>query len=207
MKKAYLLILALTFVFAGFQSCSDLKNLSSMLNDIKAVKFKLDGVSAFSLMGIGIGDKSSLSSFSAGDALKLGAGVLNKSLPASFTVNVAAYNPNSGNGGTKKADCTITSLKWRLLIDDVQTITGIVSSPVTVPSAGTQVIIPLQMNIDLYKFFESKSYENIAKLALGIGGANKDLTRLKIVATPSVKTSFGAIEYPGEITIINKEYR
>ncbi len=207
MKKVFLFIIAVVFVFTGFESCSDLKNLSKMLTDIQAVKFKLDGVTDYSLMGIKIGDKSSISSFSAGDALKLGAGVMNKSMPATFTVNVAAYNPNSGSGGTKKTDCTITSLKWRLLIDEVQTISGVVSSPVTVPSAGTQVIIPLQMNLDLYKFFASKSYESIANLALGIGGAKKDLTRLKIVATPSVKTSFGEIAYPGEITIINKEYR
>jgi hypothetical protein len=178
-----------------------------MLTDIKAVKFKLYGVSDFALMGIRLADKSSISSFSAGDAISLGAGVLNKSMPSTFTVNVAAYNPNSGTGNTKKTDCTLASLKWRMLIDDVQTIDGVVSTPVTIPSAGTQVIIPLKMNLDLYKFFASKSYENVAKLALALGGSKKDLTRLKIVATPSVKTSFGNIDYPGEITIVDKEYR
>ena len=44
-------------------------------------------------------------------------------------------------------------------------------------------------------------------LALALGGKNGSAARVTLKATPTIDTPLGAITYPGEISIIDKEFR
>ena len=205
MKKVFLIFVSLS-VFAV--SCSFLKQISDTIANLQKLQFKLDNVTNFRLAGIDLNRINSLSDFSITDGLKLTNAYATKSFPADFTINVNAKNPNDGSkSGTKATSATIAGLDYRILLDDVQTISGDISAPITVPGTGQTVNIPLRASMDLYKFFGSKGYESVINLALALGGVQSSPSRVKIDAQPTVTTQIGRISYPGRLTIIDKEWR
>ena len=188
-------------------SCSALKDIQQAMTNLSRCKFKLDAVNNFQFAGIRLADKKSLSVLNLTDGVKLTSAFARDEFPASFTLNVAAINPNDGTGGTKQTSATLTSFAWTMIIDDKLTINGDISEPITIPGTGQQTIIPLQMNLDLAKFFKEKGYESVVNLAMALGGVNGSPSRITLRATPRLRTSFGDITYPGAIDIIDKEFR
>lgn len=200
-------ILLLLVVGVMLSSCAMLKDVQKSLTNLSRCKFKLDSVSGFTLMGVNLSNKAALSDFSVTDGVKLAAGFARNEFPASFTLNIAAINPNDGTGGTKQTSATLTSFAWTLILDNTLTINGDITEPITIPGTGQQSIIPLQMNLDLAKFFKDRGYESVVNLALALGGVNSSPSRIILRATPKIRTSFGDIAYPGAIDIIDKEFR
>jgi hypothetical protein len=202
-RVAFAFVILVLFSLTSL-SCSAVQEFGKAMMNLQRCQFKLDGVSDFSLAGIPISGKSS---FSAADALKLLPAFQTKQFPASFNVNVAALNPNDGSGGSPQASATLTSLAWTLLIDSTVTIAGDIPNPVVIPGTGQQVVIPLRMNLDLYQFFQNRGYQSLLNLALALGGSNRSASRIALRAKPTIRTDFGNITYPGEITIIDREFR
>ncbi len=205
MRRTFPLLLAITaFLAATDLSCTVLQNMGQAVTNLARTKFKLDGLSGFTLLGIPLSGKQSIS---IEDGLKLLPAFRDKSFPASFNLNVAAINPNDSTGGAPGATATLRNFAWTLLIDSVQTISGDIAQPVSIPGTGQTVIIPLQMNLDLYKFFADKGYQGLLNLALALGGANPQLKRVQLQAQPTIDTRLGPITYPGKITIVDSEFR
>jgi hypothetical protein len=188
-------------------SCAQLKNIQNAITNLSRCSFKLDSVSGFELMGIGLSNKRQPSDFNILDGAKLAAGFARGEFPAGFTLNVAAMNPNDGTNNTTKASATLTSFAWKLIVDNTLTINGDITEPIVIPGTGQQTIIPLKMNLDLAKFFKDKGYASVLNLALAMGGLNGSPSRLTLRAKPRIKTDFGEIAYPGEIDVIDKEFR
>jgi len=191
----------------SLNSCALLKDAGKAFTNLSRCKFKLDSVSGFSLMGVNLADKSSISDFSVADGVRLATGFARNEFPASFTLNVAAVNPNDGTGGTPQTAATLTSFAWTLILDNTLTINGDINEPITIPGTGQQSIIPLRMELDLAKFFKERGYESVVNLALALGGANASPSRITLRATPRISTSYGDIRYPGAIDIIDKEFK
>lgn len=189
-----------------WQSCKMVKEVTTAVSNLQKLQFKLENISGFTVNGINIQNKKSISDFSAMDALKLTQIVSSKKLPVGFTLNVAAKNPNDGSGQTRKSTATLTSFDWHLYIDDVKTIQGNIQNPIEIPGTGQSTIIPLTMSLDLFEFFGNKGYEGLINLALAIGGVNGSPARLKLDARPKVSTAFGEITYPGRLTIVDKSW-
>jgi hypothetical protein len=201
--------LALCVVFAAglLQSCASLEQFMSALSNLKRLQFRLADVTNFSVLGISIRGKSALSDFTVADGLRLVQGFTSKRLPAEFVINLEAVNPNDGKGGSPQTVSTLTGLESRLLIDNVPTVIGNIDRAIEIPGTGQASIIPIRMSIDLYSFFADKGYNGLINLALALGGARRDATRLSLDAQPTVTTPLGPITYPGRITIINREFR
>lgn len=170
------------------------------------MEFKLDNVNDFRLAGVNLSNINSASDLSIMDGVKLTKAFSEKRLPAQFVLNVAAKNPNDGTGGTKKSSATLTSFDWKLYIDNKETIAGDINKDFVIPGTGQSEIIPLVMQIDLYEFFGNRSYEDMIKLALAIGGKKGSAANLKLDARPTVKTPIGNINYPNRITIVDKSW-
>lgn len=194
------------FSIAGF-SCTQLKDLGRAISNLARCSFKLDSVNNFELMGVGLSNKQKLSDFSILDGAKLAAGFARNEFPASFTLNVAAINPNDGTGSRQRASATLTSFAWTMIIDNATTISGDIPEPIVIPGTGQQTIIPLKMGLDLAQFFKDKGYESVLNLALALGGVNGSPSRITLRAKPRIRTDFGEITYPGEIDIIDTEFR
>lgn len=204
-KKSYktialtIVLISLTISLAG---CSIFKQMTN----ISRLKFRLNSVSDFTVNGINISNKSSLRDFNVFDSAQLLNSVAKGSLPVSFNLNIEAKNPNDG-GGFPRQDLDIVDFKWRLIVDDVETLSGNIARPISVPGTGETTIFPITVQLDLYKFFKDRGFENIINLALAIGGKNSNLSRIVLKAQPTLQTPIGKITYPGEIDIIDKEFR
>ncbi len=206
MKKYLYAIIAIATSILVFQGCSALKQISQNIENMQRLEFKLGNVDNFQLAGVSIKNKRSLSDISVADGLKLTSAFTSKRLPAEFILYVDARNPNEGAGGTANSSASLTNFEWRLLIDDVPTVSGNIASPVSVPGKGQTTVIPLSIKVDLFEFFGNQGYDRIINLATAIGGAGNS-SRLKLDAKPSVQIGRIPINYPGRITIVNHEFR
>ena len=201
LKKGFLVLSILSLLLN--LSCS---GVYDAITNIQRLQFKLDKVTGFSAAGVGFSGASKLSDFSVLDGARLLASFGEGKLPIEFTLNVFAKNPNDGTGGTKNTSAVIKNLAWRLFIDSKETINGNVGG-ITVPGVGQATNIPVQMSFDLLKFIKDQGYDGIINLALALGGKNGSAARITLKATPTVETVLGPITYPGEIEIIDKEFR
>lgn len=199
MKKILLLSVAILLTASGCSVYETMVNLSRL-------KFKLGTVNNFTISEINFSNKKSLSDFNPVELLKLTSVFSSGKLPASFTLNVEAKNPNDGSGGYPKADATLKAFPWRLEIDNVETISGNIGAPVTVPGTGEVTNIPLIINIDLIEFFGNKGFDNLLNLALALGGQQGSSAKLSLYATPTVSSPLGDIKYPGELKIVEQSF-
>ncbi len=205
MNRTYTIVALFASAFM-LVSCTALKNAQQALVNLQRCEFKLAYVDRFSLMNIPLSKKGRMADFSVTDATKLAAAFAKGEMPASFRLNVAARNPNDGTGGTPQASATMTSFAWTLIIDNTTTISGDIAQPVVIPGTGEESIIPLDINLDLWKFFQDDGFDKVMNLALALGGMNGSPSRLTLRATPRIRTDFGDIQYPGQITIIDRQF-
>ncbi|NWG28689.1 MAG: hypothetical protein HXY48_09185 [Ignavibacteriaceae bacterium] len=199
MKKIILLSVTLLFTTSGCSVYETMVNLSRL-------KFKLGAVNNFTISEINFSNKKSLSDFNPVELLKLTSVFSSGKLPASFTLNVEAKNPNDGTGGYPKTDATLKSFPWRLEIDEVETISGNIGAPVSLPGTGEITNIPLTINIDLIEFFGNKGFDNLLNLALALGGQQGSSAKLSLYATPTVSSPLGDIKYPSELKIVDQSF-
>lgn len=197
--KILISIISLTFLLT---SCSVYE---TMVN-VSRLKFRLGDVNNFTVSGINLSSKKNFQDFNSMELINLTTAVASGKLPASFTLNVEAKNPNDGTGGYPKTNATIKSFPWKLEIDNVETITGNIGNSVTVPGTGEITNIPLTMNLDLIEFFGNKGLENLVNLALAIGGQQGSSSKLTLFASPTVSSPLGDIKYPGELKIVDQSF-
>jgi hypothetical protein len=179
--------------------------------NISRLKFKLGVVNNFTLSGVNLSSKKSINDLTIMEALKLTGAFAKGSMPATFTLNVNAVNPNDGTGGYQKTNATIVAFPWRLMINNKETVTGDIGSPFSVPGTGEAAVIPIQITIDLYKFFKDNTYQDIIALAMklsgsGSGGSTGSTSDVALYVKPTVSSPIGNITYPQEIKVINYEY-
>lgn len=198
-KRSFILIILFSFILYQCSIYQTMTNLSRL-------QFKVGNINGFKVNNIDMTNKSSLKDFSPTDVLTLTSSFSQGKLPVSFVLNVDAKNPNDGTGGYARTDATLKSFKWRLFIDDTETISGDIDSPVTVPGTGEVTKIPLRINIDLFQFFKNQGFDKIINLALTLGGKNSTTSKITLYATPTVSTIFGDIKYPGELKIIDTQF-
>ncbi len=196
-----LLISILSMVFL-LTSCS----VYETIVNLSRLKFKLGEVNNFTISGINLSNKKSFQDFNPLELINLTQAITTGKLPASFTLNVEAKNPNDGTGGYAKTDATLKSFPWKLNIDQTETISGNIGSPVSVPGTGEITNIPLDLNIDLLEFFGNQGLENLVNLALALGGQEGSASRLTLFATPTVSSPLGDIKYPGELKIVDQSF-
>jgi hypothetical protein len=205
-SRALVAAIALVAVTA-LSSCAALTDMAAAVASLKRLRFKVDGVRDFKLLGIDLGAKAGLADLSAGDALKALQAYRSRKLPVEFVVDIVAVNPNDGSGGSRRAVSTLTGLECRLLIDGQPTVTGNIDRPVEIPGTGEASVVPLRLGLDLLEFFGDRRYEDLLGLALALGGRERSAARISLDAQPTVSTPFGPITYPDRITIVSTEFR
>jgi hypothetical protein len=206
MKQRIKIILFLSLLAFSFVQLSCTGAYNALVN-LQRLKFKLGTIDNFLLAGVNIKSVRSLNDFNVIDAAKLVSAFSRNDMPASFTLNVLVKNPNDGTGGTKQTSAVLKSLAWRLFLDNKETINGNIPNTIEIPGVGQSTTIPIVMSLDLVKFFKEQGYESIVNLALALGGVSGSSARVTLKATPTVDTFLGPITYPGEISIIDREFR
>ena len=174
--------------------------------NFKKLQFKIDSVNELKLGGIDISNMTKLEDLSAAHVAALYKIVFDQKVPLSFTLNIAAKNPNDGSSGTPPADITLKSLPFTLYIDESEYLTANIKQSVVVPGKGDLTIIPVQVDLDLWEWVKVHNFGNTIKPILALGGVEGITTRLKLTAKPVIGTPIGDIEYPGSITIVDHQF-
>ncbi len=196
------LITALIISSAYLSGCS---GVSDTIKNAERLKFKLGSVEGFDLAGVKIKNMNSIKDLNIMDGPKLLSGFTSGNMKSKFTVNLIAKNPDT-QGGSKESSSLIKSLDWRLLIDNKEVLDGEVNN-ITVPGVGKSVTIPIPVTVDLMKIVGDAGYESIINLALALGGKSGSSSRLTLKIKPTIDTFLGGISMPGEIDVIDKEFR
>jgi hypothetical protein len=172
--------------------CATLQQFAAL----RQVEFAIDGVGAGRLAGIDLARVRSAGDLRATDAARLAAAVAGEELPLEFTVDVRAENP-----ADNQTTARMVRFAWTLLLDDRETIDGVVDREISLPPGDPQ-IIPLRMRLDLIEFFDGNATD-LLNLALRFAGADAETADVKLRALPTVETPLGPIEYPATITIVS----
>lgn len=206
MKKIGILLATLVLAVLAITSCQFLQDVTNQISNLQRIKFKINNVNNFNVSGIDISNKKAYSDFSAQDILKFTSALQSGKLPTTFTINVDAQNPNTGLSNTLKAIATISSMPWDLYIDNKLIVSGNISNEILLPTNGSTITIPLQVNTDLVSLYKNDGISKIVNVALALGGMNKTTSNLKIIAQPAIRTPLGIINYPKKITIVDKTW-
>jgi hypothetical protein len=182
-------------------SCS----IYNTITNFSKLKFKLDSVNDYTIAGIPVSEKSQLKDFNALQIIKLSSEFASGKLPVSFKLNVEVKNPNKAESGSG-VDITLKEFPWTLYIDDNETISGSIGSPVLIPGGIETEIIPLEIRLDLMQFFSNKNFDSLLNLALKLSGGESSSSSIKLVASPKLGTPIGEIQYPEPITIVNHTF-
>ncbi len=188
--------------------CSAVRDITNALANFQRLEFKLANVTGFRIAGVDIASKRSLSDLSITEGIALTRAFTSKQIPAEFTLNVDARNPNDGSNGKPTAAATLVGMDWKLYLDSKETISGDIASPVSVPASGQSTTIPLRMQVDLYRFFGERGYDGLVNLAMALGGVQGSTSKVMLDAQPKVNfRNYGEFTYPGRIKIVDTEFR
>lgn len=204
--RATLVAALIATTLTGY-GCSTLKDFGAALASAKKIQFQLGEVDNMRLNGIDVSNISRANDVSPMDMIRLGRAIATKSLPAEFTLNVLAKNPNTGAGGTKPTSLFLSRLDWRLKIDGRETVAGVIDRRLEIPANGQTTTIPFTVQLDLYKFFADKGIDDLLNLAVALGGVRGSSSRLELLAKVQVDIpGFGSVSYPGEISIVDRQF-
>lgn len=180
--------------------------VNDAVKNVQRLQFKLGTVDGFNLDGVKIKNANSLKDLNILDGAKLLSSFASGKLPATFTVNLIAKNPDYA-GGSKESSSIIKSLDWRLLIDNKEMLTGSIDKGIVIPGVGQSVTIPIPVTIDFFKLLGDGGYESLINLALAIGGKSGNSSKLTLKVDPTLDMFLGGIISPGEIDVVSKEFR
>lgn len=187
-RGAFSILLVLTVC-----ACAALQQLAAL----RQVAFELAGVHDGRLAGVALNRIAAYEDLTAAEVGRLALAMARNDLPLEFRIDVRAENP-----AANRATATMVRLAWVLLLDDKETINGVLDTTYALPP-GQPVVIPLQMKLNLRQFFDGPA-ESLVNLAAGLAGLRADPARIALRAVPTIDTPLGPIAYPSPITIISR---
>jgi hypothetical protein len=200
---SFLILVLFCYLISCSTAKKDLKESKNILN-IAHLKYKIENISNFRLLGINLNNKRKISDFSASEGLKLAEAFNSKKISIDFNLNIDVKNPNDGTNGLKPISVTLVSFDWKLFFNENPIVSGILDSPIDIPYGKQNKIITLPVSFDLYQYFGNKEYEDLIKMALALsnqGGTKK----IKLEAVPKLRTAIGQIPAP-KVMINDEDY-
>jgi len=185
--------LALVTLAVALAGCATISRLTAL----KRVDFSIAGVQDGRLAGVDLRRIQSYNDLNALDVARIALAVGRQDVPLEFRLMVRADNPADNSTAA-----TMVKLAWTLLLDDKETISGVLDTTVTMPPGETSYI-PVPMRINLRQFFDGP-VQSLVNLGASLAGASSHPTRIKVRAVPTIHTVLGDITYPGPITIVSK---
>ena len=173
--------------------CATLQQLAAL----RQVDFSLAGVQRGRLAGVELSRIASYRDLSATEIARIALAVAQKDLPLEFQLDVRAENP-----ADNRVTATLVRLAWTLLLNDKETINGVIDTTYTLPP-GQPVTLPFQMRLNLLQFFDGTAQE-LVNLAASLAGLQADPTKITLRAVPTINTPLGPISYPTPITIVSR---
>ena len=186
-------ILALATLAIGLAGCATLRQITAL----RRVDFSIARVEDGRLAGVELRRIASYGDLSVVEIGRIALAVTRGDVPLDLRVIVRADNP-----ADNRTAATMVRLDWTLLLDDRETIHGVLDTTVTMPP-GETAYIPVPMRVNLRQFFDGPA-RSLVELAAAVAGLSSRPTRVAIRAVPTVNTPIGPITYPNPITIVSR---
>jgi hypothetical protein len=194
-KKTNLLSFALLLGIALFAfSCGT----KSDVDAFKEAKYSLSGINEVKLNGVNVLDKKRPEDFSFGEAAMLFTAFSDNNLSAYSSLGL---NVELGENSRERS-MTVTKLKWQLLLDGKQTLSGLVDEPVELRHGLNTINVrtPVRITDEDGK----PGYNNLLRLVTLLSktdGTSRPNIELQI--KPTIQTSVGPVEAPSFISVRN----
>jgi hypothetical protein len=169
----------------------------SRLTALRRVDFSIAGVQDGRIAGVELRRIASYRDLGALDIGRIALAVSRRDVPLDITVMIRADNP-----ADNRTAATMVKLAWTLLLDDKETVSGVLDTVVTMPP-GQTAYIPVPMRVNLRQFFDGPT-ESLVNLAASVAGLSAHPTRIAVRAVPTINTPLGPITYPSPITIVSR---
>lgn len=175
-------------LFLLLSGCATLRQVTAL----RSVEFSLQGATGGTLAGVSVESVRRYEDLGAADVARLAEALSRGDLPLETTLLVRASNP------ADNVRARLVGLDWTLFLDDRETVSGAVDREYVL-EPGEPATVPVAVELDLLDFFD-RQLESLANLALAAAGAGEP-RRVRLEATPSIRTRLGPIRYPEPIRI------
>jgi hypothetical protein len=91
-------------------------------------------------------------------------------------------------------EITVTQLKWQLLVDDRETLSGVVEEPVKL-QAGLNMI-PIRTPVVVTETEGQRNFQGLMQLVTMLSKEGVDRSNIVLQIKPTVQTSVGNVESP-----------
>jgi hypothetical protein len=176
---------------ATLSGCATLENLARL----REVDFFLDRISGARLAGIDLDRVRDARDLDAGAVLRVADAIRRGSVPFDFVLHVGAENPDDNAVEIERVE-----LDWTLYLEDREAVSGVFDRALEI-GPGRTSDLPIDVSLDLYRFFREDARDLLELARQLVGGADTTTPRLELRARPTVWTELGPIRYPGEVTI------
>jgi hypothetical protein len=168
---------------------------------LRQVDFWLEGVHDVNLAGIRLAGVRGIEDLTASASALILAAYGDGNLPLRMVLDVVGENPQ------ENPDARLTGLEWSLLVRDRETVEGVLTGPIPLPS-GRATTFPVAVQVDLMQYFQN-DLPALVDLAAEVARAEANredpgygaLVPVALLARPVIETPAGPIRYPGLIRI------
>ncbi|MFD2245503.1 hypothetical protein [Pontibacter ruber] len=166
------------------------------LQAFKDAKYSLAGIDQLHLNGVSLLDKKRPEDFNFAEAAMLFSAVSDNKLAANSTLGLNVELED----GSKERSMTVTQLKWQLLLNGKQTLSGLVNEPVELRNGLNTLSI--KTPVLLAEENGRPDFNNLLGL-LGLLNNQDKSKRPEVVLQikPTIQTSVGPVEFPSFINI------
>lgn len=190
MRRTAPLFATLLAVLLAVPGCTTIQQLAAL----RSVDFELDRLSNGLVAGVDLDRLRGGGSLGPADLARLGTAAARGTVPLQFTLHVGAENPSDNPVAAQ-----LVSLDWTLFLDGTETVSGVYNDDRQI-APGTAVDLPIDMELDLARFF-GRNVADLAQLVGNLAGAETQRQTVRLDARPSINTQLGPIRYPGVISI------
>ncbi len=194
MNRLAVAVGAIAFGATITTGCATLQQITAL----RQVHFTIDRVSEVRLAGIDLRSRQSYRDLSVAQAATLANALARRDLPLAFNLHLRAENPD-GN----PVSARLIRLRWTLLLEDRETVSGAVEREYVFPPGEPQHV-PIAIALNLSEFFE-RNARDLVELALNLSGQGGSPKKITLRAVPTIETALGPIQYPRPITIVSSE--
>ncbi len=186
--RNYILVLALLLVGVACNTKSD-------VDAFKAADYSLEQVEKVEVNGVNLVQKKGPQDFSFSEAARLFSAFSGNNLNAVSTIGLKV-----GLGeGNEDRSMTVTQLKWQLLVDNQQAVSGLVSEPVELKNGLN--LITLSSPLKLAEVNGRPDLNNLLQLATLLNQDKANRPKVVLQIKPTIQTSVGPFELPAFINI------
>lgn len=192
MKKIIRINLLLLLAVAGF-SCRQAQDIKAFTEAM----YSLQGVSDIKLNGIDVEERiQARQGFSLEEQDSLLAAITSNSLQVSSTLalHVALQDPAEA-----ERNLTITKLKWLLLVDGDEALTGTIEETLVLQEGLN--LLPIETPVGLAEADSQPSYTGLSRLITLLGQRSDIRQHVTLKIKPTIQTPVGNIESPTFITV------